>query len=140
MKPDKILVVEDETELGELVRDYLTVEGYQVILAEDGEEGMQLFSSGTANFGCSYIMLPNIDGTEVCRRIRQESTIPILMMSAKQRDTDKIINLGIGADDYITKPFSPGELVARIKAHIRRYKHFSDQKHDKGIVSYGDLS
>ncbi|MEK5078669.1 response regulator transcription factor [Solibacillus sp. FSL W7-1436] len=139
MKPDKILVVEDETELGELVRDYLTVEGYQVILAEDGEEGMQLFHQEQPILVVLDIMLPNIDGTEVCRRIRQESTIPILMMSAKQRDTDKIINLGIGADDYITKPFSPGELVARIKAHIRRYKHFSDQKHDKGIVSYGDL-
>lgn len=108
MKPDKILVVEDETELGELVRDYLTVEGYQVILAEDGEEGMQLFHQEQPILVVLDIMLPNIDGTEVCRRIRQESTIPILMMSAKQRDTDKIINLGIGADDYITKPFSPG--------------------------------
>src|SRR5699024_7489687 len=101
--------------------------------------GMQLFHQEQPILVVLDIMLPNIDGTEVCRRIRQESTIPILMMSAKQRDTDKIINLGIGADDYITKPFSPGELVARIKAHIRRYKHFSDQKHDKGIVSYGDL-
>ena len=122
MKPDKILVVEDETELGELVRDYLTVEGYQVILAEDGEEGMQLFHQEQPILVVLDIMLPNIDGTEVCRRIRQESTIPILMMSAKQRDTDKIINLGIGADDYITKPFSPSELVARVKAHMARYE------------------
>jgi two-component system, OmpR family, response regulator VicR len=136
---DRILIVEDEVELGELVRDYLTVEGYQVILADNGEEGMQLFHQEHPILVVLDIMLPNIDGTEVCRRIRQESTIPILMMSAKQRDTDKIISLGIGADDYITKPFSPGELVARIKAHIRRYKHFSGKKQDNGIVSYGDL-
>lgn len=139
MKPEKILIVEDETELGELVRDYLTVEGYQVLLAENGEEGMQLFHLEQPIMVVLDIMLPNIDGIEVCRKIRQESTIPILMMSAKQSDTDKIISLGIGADDYITKPFSPGELVARVKAHIRRYKHFSGQKQDKGIVSYGDL-
>ncbi|SEQ47794.1 DNA-binding response regulator, OmpR family, contains REC and winged-helix (wHTH) domain [Virgibacillus subterraneus] len=139
MNADRILIVEDEAELGELVRDYLTVEGYQVLLADNGEEGMQLFHQEQPILVVLDIMLPGIDGTEVCRRIREESTIPILMMSAKQRDTDKIIGLGIGADDYITKPFSPGELVARIKAHIRRYKHFSGQKQDNGIVSYGDL-
>ncbi|MBB5171937.1 response regulator transcription factor [Texcoconibacillus texcoconensis] len=139
MNADKILIVEDEAELGELVRDYLTVEGYQVILAYNGEEGLQLFYQEQPILVVLDIMLPHLNGTEVCRKIRQESTVPILMMSAKQSDADKIIGLGIGADDYITKPFSPGELVARIKAQLRRYKHFSGQKQCEGIVSYGEL-
>ncbi|MYL32168.1 response regulator [Pontibacillus yanchengensis] len=128
MNEEKILIVEDEKELGELVRDYLQVEGYEAILTYDGEEGLAQFYKEKPIMAVLDIMLPNIDGIEVCRRIRKESNIPILMMSAKKSDTDKIIGLGIGADDYMTKPFSPGELVARIKAHLRRYKHFSNNK------------
>ncbi|WP_345240725.1 response regulator transcription factor [Pontibacillus salipaludis] len=141
MNGDKILVVEDEKELGELVRDYLYVEGYTTILAHDGEEGLAQFHKEKPILAVLDIMLPNMDGIEVCRRIRKESTIPILMMSAKKSDTDKIIGLGIGADDYITKPFSPGELVARIKAHLRRYKHFSNQSEEENqdIMEYKDL-
>ncbi|GGD08604.1 response regulator transcription factor [Pontibacillus salipaludis] len=141
MNGDKILVVEDEKELGELVRDYLYVEGYTTILSHDGEEGLAQFHKEKPILAVLDIMLPNMDGIEVCRRIRKESTIPILMMSAKKSDTDKIIGLGIGADDYITKPFSPGELVARIKAHLRRYKHFSNQNDEENqdIMEYKDL-
>ncbi|QOR66162.1 response regulator transcription factor [Cytobacillus suaedae] len=140
MDNDKILIVEDEIELGELVRDYLLVEGYQVILANDGEEGIRKFHENQPIMAVLDIMLPKLDGIEICRRIRKESTIPILMMSAKKSDTDKIIGLGMGADDYITKPFSPGELVARIKAHLRRYQTFSGQKEaTTHIVQFGDL-
>ncbi|KHE66737.1 response regulator, partial [Halobacillus sp. BBL2006] len=105
MNEEKILIVEDEKELGELVRDYLQVEGYEVILTFDGEQGLTHFHKEKPMMAVLDIMLPNIDGIEVCRRIRKESNIPILMMSAKKSDTDKIIGLGIGADDYITKPF-----------------------------------
>ncbi|MFZ3580061.1 response regulator transcription factor [Virgibacillus sp. DJP39] len=139
MSKDKILIVEDEEELGELVRDYLQAEGYTVILTGEGEQGIKKFHEEEPIMAVLDIMLPNIDGIEVCRMIRKESNIPILMMSAKKSDTDKIIGLGIGADDYITKPFSPRELVARIKAHLRRYKYLSGNNEDDGIIQYGDL-
>lgn len=141
MHKEKILIVEDEKELAELVRDYLHAEGYEAILSFDGEEGLALFHEEAPVMAVLDIMLPKMDGIEVCRRIREESNIPILMMSAKKSDTDKIIGLGIGADDYITKPFSPGELVARIKAHLRRYKHFSRPKEeeDDSLIAYRDL-
>lgn len=134
MSADKILIVEDEKEIGELVRDYLHVEGYEVILAYDGETGFDYFQKEQPILVVLDIMLPKLDGIEVCRKIRSLSMVPVLMMSAKKSETDKIIGLGIGADDYITKPFSPGELVARIKAHIRRFKHFSmPQSKNKNI-------
>ncbi|WP_368505581.1 response regulator transcription factor [Alkalihalophilus sp. As8PL] len=140
MSKDLILIVEDEREIGELVRDYLLLEGFQVCLAEDGESGFDLFKKKKPLLVVLDIMLPKMDGIEVCRRIRQESTIPIVMMSAKQSETDKIIGLGIGADDYLTKPFSPSELVARIKAQVRRYKHFSSGKEeDSLVIEIGDL-
>lgn len=139
MDADKILIVEDEREIGELVRDYLQVEGYQVILAFDGEMGFHYFKQEQPTLVVLDIMLPKLDGVEVCRKIRAESHVPIMMMSAKKNETDKIIALGIGADDYITKPFSPGELVARIKAQIRRFKHMSDPKQKNHILHIHDL-
>lgn len=126
MNEDTILVVEDEKEIGELVKDYLEKEGFQVVLALDGKEGLYLFHEKKPTLIVLDIMLPEMDGIEVCRMIRTESNIPVIMMTAKKSETDKIIGLGIGADDYVTKPFSPGELVARIKAQLRRYKHFSN--------------
>ena len=125
MDEDLILIVEDEREIAELVRDYLKAEGYRVHLAFDGVEGLNYFHQYRPTLAVLDVMLPKLDGIELCRRIRSDSNIPILMMSAKKSETDKIIGLGIGADDYITKPFSPGELVARIKAHLRRYQHLS---------------
>jgi two-component system, OmpR family, response regulator VicR len=139
MNEDRILIVEDERELGELVRDYLEAEGYQVLIASDGLEGLNVFNEYNPVLAVLDIMLPKMDGIELCRRIRNESTIPIVMMSAKKSDTDKIIGLGIGADDYITKPFSPGELVARIKAHLRRYKHFSVPKESENRLLFNGL-
>ncbi len=121
MDSHKILVVEDEKELGQLLRDYFKKEGFETILAFDGEQGLALFHQHHPTLVVLDIMLPKIDGMELCRIIRNQSAVPVLMMSAKSSDIDKILSLGLGADDYITKPFSPGELVARVKALIRRY-------------------
>lgn len=136
---ETILIVEDEKELGELVRDYLKVEGYNVILAFDGEEAIRMFQQEDPLLVVLDIMLPKIDGIEVCRRIRSNSNVPILLVSAKKSEVDKIIGLGIGADDYITKPFSPGELVARIKAQLRRYNHYSSPKQMNKRLEFDNL-
>lgn len=139
MSGEKILVIDDEFELGEIVRDYLEDEGYKVYIAMDGEEGLKYFKRFEPQLIILDIMLPMIDGMEVCRRIRSTSNIPILMLSAKSSDTDKIISLGLGADDYMIKPFSPGELVARVKAQLRRYMHLSAPIGEPEILSFGKL-
>jgi DNA-binding response OmpR family regulator len=139
MSGEKILVIDDEFELGEIVRDYLEEEGYKVYIAMDGEEGLKYFKRVEPQLIILDIMLPMIDGMEVCRRIRSTSNIPILMLSAKSSDTDKIISLGLGADDYMIKPFSPGELVARVKAQLRRYMYLSAPICEPEILSFGKL-
>ncbi|RSK28592.1 DNA-binding response regulator [Bacillus sp. HMF5848] len=118
---NRILIVEDEKEIAELVRDYLKREGFEVHIAYDGEEGLEKFKELQPMIMILDILLPKLDGLEVCRIIRQQSNIPILMASAKKEDFDKVLGLGMGADDYIAKPFSPNELVARVKAQLRRY-------------------
>lgn len=139
MSRERILIVEDETELAELVRDYLEREGYEVNHAKDGEEGLQLFSTVDYSLIILDLMLPKMDGMEVCRRIRNKSMLPIVMMTAKGSDTDKIVGLGIGADDYITKPFSPSELTARVKAHLRRYRYYSEPSNEQHALTFEDL-
>lgn len=119
---EKILIVEDEKELAEILGEYLKVEGYEVILAEDGREGLAFLSRCLPDLVILDIMLPGMDGMEVCRKIRASHELPVIMLSAKSGEMDKVICLGIGADDYVTKPFSPLELVARVKAHLRRAK------------------
>ena len=113
MAREKILVVDDQKEICDLVRDYLELEGYSVIAAYDGEEAIKLYRRHKPVLIILDVMLPKLDGMEVCRQIRSQSTVPILMLSARKGDVDKILGLGLGADDYITKPFSPGELAAR---------------------------
>ncbi|MGV2940503.1 winged helix-turn-helix domain-containing protein [Mesobacillus sp. LC4] len=139
MEKDLILIVEDEREIAELVRDYLEAEGFRSILAYDGLDGLNQFMEQQPVVAVLDVMLPKMDGIELCRRIRAESNIPIIIMSAKKSDTDKIIGLGIGADDYVTKPFSPGELVARIKAQLRRFKHLSVQKEPENVIRFPGL-
>ncbi|MFC5711792.1 response regulator transcription factor [Thalassorhabdus alkalitolerans] len=139
MKKDLVLVVEDEVEIGDLVKDYLLSEGFEVLIATDGEEGIRLFHKSKPTLIVLDIMLPGLDGIEVLRMIRKESTAPVLMMTAKKSETDKIIGLGIGADDYITKPFSPRELVARIKAQLRRYKYYGDPSEGRHTLSFNEL-
>ncbi len=113
----KILIIEDEEAIADLEKDYLELSGFQVEIENDGEKGLEAAMNGSFDLIILDLMLPGLDGFEICRRIRDEKNIPILMVSAKKDDIDKIRGLGLGADDYMTKPFSPSELVARVKAH-----------------------
>jgi DNA-binding response OmpR family regulator len=115
-----VLLVDDELIVAEVVRDYLRKEGFVVATATDGLEAIDRFSAARPDIVLLDLMLPSIDGLEVCRRIRSQSNVPIIMVTAKSEETDTIIGLGVGADDYISKPFSPRELVARVKAVLRR--------------------
>lgn len=117
----KILIVEDEETIADLEKDYLELSGFQVEVANDGETGLSKALEGEYSLFILDLMLPGIDGFEICRKIRDEKDTPIIMVSAKKDDIDKIRGLGLGADDYMTKPFSPSELVARVKAHLARY-------------------
>ncbi len=117
----KILIIEDEITIAELEKDYLELSGFEVEAETNGNIGLRRALSEDFNLIILDLMLPNMDGFEICRRLRQEKNIPIIMVSAKKDDIDKIRGLGMGADDYITKPFSPSELVARVKAHLNRY-------------------
>ncbi len=118
----KILIVEDEHEIAELEKDYLELSGFEVAVANDGQVGLNKALSEEYDLIILDLMLPNVDGFEICRQVREEKNIPIIMVSAKKDDIDKIRGLGLGADDYMTKPFSPSELVARVKAHMARYE------------------
>ncbi|MDD6034751.1 MAG: response regulator transcription factor [Lachnospiraceae bacterium] len=118
----RILIIEDETAIAELERDYLELSGYEVTIAEDGLKGRQAALEGDYDLVVLDLMLPGSDGFEICKAIREAKDIPILMVSAKKDEVDKIRGLGLGADDYMTKPFSPSELVARVKAHLQRYE------------------
>ncbi|WP_105617090.1 response regulator transcription factor [Vallitalea okinawensis] len=122
----KILIIEDDISIAELQRDYLEINGFQVVIAQSGVKGLNEAMKGSYNLIILDLMLPEIDGFEICKRIREDQNIPILMVSARKEDIDKIRGLGLGADDYMTKPFSPNELVARVKAHLARYDRLVD--------------
>ena len=117
----KILIVEDEDAIADLEKDYLELSGFEVEVANDGETGLKKALENDYDLFILDLMLPGVDGFEICRQVRDEKNTPIIMVSAKKDDIDKIRGLGLGADDYITKPFSPSELVARVKAHMARY-------------------
>ena len=125
-----ILIIEDEIAIAELEKDYLELAGFQVTMINEGTKGLLEALDGDYQLVILDLMLPGLDGFEICRRIREEKDIPILMVSAKKEDIDKIRGLGLGADDYMTKPFSPSELVARVKAHLARYERLV-RNHDK---------
>ncbi|MBP3593111.1 MAG: response regulator transcription factor [Lachnospiraceae bacterium] len=127
---DNILIIEDEIAIAELEKDYLELAGFQVTLISEGNKGLEEALTEDYQLIILDLMLPGLDGFEICRRIREEKDIPILMVSAKKEDIDKIRGLGLGADDYMTKPFSPSELVARVKAHLARYERLV-KNHDK---------
>ena len=119
--PEKILIIEDEIAIAELERDYLERAGYKVEIAQDGETGLDRALAEPFDMYILDLLLPEGDGFEICRRIREARQVPILIISAKKDDIDKIKGLGLGADDYMTKPFSPSEMVARVRAHLGRY-------------------
>lgn len=117
----KILIIEDEEAIADLEKDYLELSGFEVQICNRGDEGLQTAMLEEFDLIVLDLMLPGMDGFEICKKIREEKNIPIIMVSAKKDDIDKIRGLGLGADDYMTKPFSPSELVARVKAHMARY-------------------
>ncbi len=118
----KILIIEDETSIAELEKDYLELSDFEVEIEENGKKGLSRALEEDFDMFILDLMLPDMDGFDICREIRRVKNVPILMVSAKKDDIDKIRGLGLGADDYITKPFSPSELVARVKAHLARYE------------------
>lgn len=118
----RILIVEDEVTIADLEKDYLELSGFEVEIEHDGNSGLERALNEEFNLFILDLMLPGLDGFEICRQIREKKNTPILMLSAKKEDIDKIRGLGLGADDYVTKPFSPSELVARVKAHLARYE------------------
>lgn len=120
-----ILVVDDEKEIADLVEIYLVSDGYKVYKANSAADGLAILEKNEIHLALLDIMMPGMDGMEMCRKIRETSNIPIIMLSAKSTDLDKILGLGNGADDYVTKPFNPLELTARVKSHLRRYTQFN---------------
>lgn len=117
----RILIVEDEEAIADIEKDYLDLNGFEVVVCNDGAKGLETALKEEFDLYILDIMLPGVDGFEICKKIREIKNTPIIMVSAKKEDIDKIRGLGVGADDYMTKPFSPSELVARVKAHLARY-------------------
>ena len=137
---NKILIIEDDTSIAELERDYLEMDGYQCQIESNGVKGLEIARNNDFNLIILDLMLPDMDGFSICRTLRKETEIPILMVSARKEDIDKIRGLGLGADDYITKPFSPGELVARVKSHLNRYERIKGSNQKKQTISVRGLS
>ena len=119
---NRILIVEDEVAIAELEKDYLELSGFELEMQHTGDAGLKAALNEDFNLIILDLMLPNVDGFEICKKVREKKNTPIIMVSAKKEDIDKIRGLGLGADDYMTKPFSPSELVARVKAHLARYE------------------
>ncbi len=135
---NKILIIEDDENILTLEKDYLEANGFEVDYTLEGTNGLEMALNNSYALILLDIMLPGIDGFEICKKIRQNSNIPILLVSAKRSEPDKINGLGFGADDYIVKPFSPSELVARVKAHIARYQRLTNTP-EQNIVTYEKL-
>ena len=123
---EKILIIEDDTAIAAIERDYLAIDHFEVEIAPDGKSGLEKAMEGGFDLILLDLMLPGVDGFTVCRKLRESLDIPILMVTARREDIDKIRGLGLGADDYIEKPFSPGVLVARVKAHLARYARLKE--------------
>lgn len=135
----QILIVEDDQHIAELERDYLQLNGYRVDIMTDGAEGLKKALSGIYDAILVDLMVPNLDGYEIIKQVRKRWEIPIIVVSARNEEIDKIRGLGFGADDYLTKPFSPAELAARIKSHIQRYERLTGKKTGNEIISHKGL-
>ncbi len=140
MSNERIMLVEDEQDLARIIRDFLVREGYRVELQDNGKTALERFPELSPDLVILDVMLPGLDGMEVCRQIRAKSDIPVLILSAKSTEIDKILGLGLGADDYMTKPFGSGELLARVKALLRRYSASSTAKAPSAnLKRFGEL-
>ncbi|MBS5939739.1 response regulator transcription factor [Clostridium sartagoforme] len=135
MSNERILIVDDEKEIRDLVDIYLKGEGYETLKAENGEEALNLLEKEKVDLIILDIMMPKVNGIEACLKIREEREMPIIMLSAKSEDMDKILGLNTGADDYLTKPFNPLELVARVKSQLRRYKRFNKTSNEGNTIT-----
>ncbi|SFK01378.1 MULTISPECIES: response regulator transcription factor [unclassified Bacillus (in: firmicutes)] len=142
METVRILIADDEKEIRDLLKKYLEREFYTVDIAIDGEEALHLFRQNKYNLVILDLMMPKIDGIEVCKRLREQTNIPILMLTAKDHEVDKILGLSIGADDYITKPFSIHEVVARVKALMRRFLVLGSDanSHEQALLQFKGLT
>ena len=139
----KILIVEDDEAIAEIERDYLLIQGFAVEIAPDGKAGLELALNGSFSLIILDVMLPEIDGFSLCRTLREKLDIPIIMVTARKDDIDKIRGLGLGADDYVVKPFSPGELVARVRSHIAAYERIANgtsRGNARAAESSGDIT
>ena len=136
---EKILVVDDEEPIAKILEFNLAQNGYQVELAFDGEQALAKADSFQPDLVILDIMLPKLDGWQVCQRLRQETTVPIIMLTAKDEETDKVLGLELGADDYVTKPFSPRELLARVRALLRRVQSYRDLEEKADQIVFDDL-
>jgi len=136
-RPGPVLIFEDDRKTAALIRLYLEKEGFQTITADDGRQGLKLARTHSPIFVVLDLMLPELDGWEVCRRLRRESSVPILMLTARGEEIDKVSGLTLGADDYVVKPFSPRELVARVKAILRR--GHSESQNQTPILRHGSV-
>ena len=136
-----ILVVDDDREITEAIEIYLINEGYNVLVAYDGVQALKIAREEDIHLIIMDLMMPNLDGTRATIELRKEKEIPIIMLSAKSEDSDKILGLNLGADDYLTKPFNPLELIARVNSQIRRYTRFSSMTNDKNkeVIAVGGL-
>lgn len=136
----EILIIEDDINIAEMERDYLQLNGYKSEIITDGAKGLKLALEGTYDLIIVDLMLPNVDGYEIIKAVRKKYEIPIIVVSARSEDIDKIRGLDFGADDYLTKPFSPAELTARVKSHINRYERLKgNDKSSSEIISHGGL-
>ena len=135
----RILIIEDDMDIAELERDYLQLNGYQAEIVQDGAQGLKLAVTGAYDVVVVDLMLPHKNGYEIIKEIRKTHEIPVVVVSAKSEDIDKIRGLDYGADDYLTKPFSPAELTARIKAHIKRYERLKGHSAASEIIQYKGL-
>ena len=136
---EKILIIEDDAAIAAIEKDYLEIDGFSVMIAKDGIEGLELGLSGNYDLILLDLMLPGMDGFSVCRKLREKLNIPILMVTARQEDIDKIRGLGLGADDYIEKPFSPTVLVARVKAHLAQCRRLSKTEPQSLEITIGAI-
>ncbi|MEK3825406.1 MULTISPECIES: response regulator transcription factor [Paenibacillus] len=135
----KVLIIEDEHDISRILRDYLMKNGYEAAVAATGEDGLQIMELLQPDYIILDIMLPDQDGIDVCREIRRRNNIPILILSARGSDTDKVLGLGFGADDYMSKPFSLSELLARINAHFRRYDSLNTVQDHSHLLRFANL-
>ena len=138
---ERILIIEDDQDIAFIEKDYLEMSGYTVVIASDGLAGLNEALSGTYQLVLLDVMLPGMDGFEVCRRLRDKVDIPIMIVTAKREDIDKIRGLGFGADDYVEKPFSPSVLVARVKSQLAQYQRLKGSSlRKKSRITLGNIS